>query len=176
MLYPDREARILAFLDALSIPYTLMHHGAVYTMDDCRDVPCKPDTAYCKNLFLANRQQTALYLLCLRGDQPFRSGDVSRQLGVSRLSFAPEALLPDCLGLLPGAVSALGLFFDGARRVQLVLDNAFLRCAHVAFHPCVNTATVVMPTQDFINTFLPAVSHVPRWVQIGPKDEECALI
>lgn len=172
MLYDDREARTLACLDALHIEYTLLHHAAAYTMDDCRDLVHEPGVAYCKNLFLCNRARTQFYLLCLRGTQPLRTSCVSRQLGVSRLSFAPNELLPDYLGLLPGAVSPFGLIFDAPCRVQLALDSALRSFERIAFHPCVNTATVILPTQDFINTFLPAAAHLPAWVRIG-EDEEC---
>ena len=173
MLYDDRQARTLTYLDALRIPYALLHHAAAYTMADCRGIVHEEGVAYCKNLFLSNRQCTRFYLLCLRENESLRTGDVSRQLGVSRLSFAPDTLLPEYLGLLPGAVSPLGLIFDTDRRVNLLLDDALRGFPHVAFHPCVNTATLILSTQDFIHTFLPAVAHEPVFVRIG-ESEECA--
>lgn len=174
MLYEDREARTFRALDALHIEYTLLHHAAAYTMDDCRAIARESGVAYCKNLFLSNRQHTRLYLLCLRENETLRTSDVSHQLGVSRLSFAPDALLPDCLGLLPGSVSPLGLLFDTQGRVTLLLDRALRGFERVAFHPCVNTATVILRTQDWINTFLPSIAHTPTWVRIG-EEEECVL-
>lgn len=174
MLYDDRQARTLAALDALHIEYTLLHHAAAYTMEDCRGIVRENGVAYCKNLFLSNRQHTQFYLLCLRENQALHTSDVSHQLGVSRLSFAPDAFLPEYLGLLPGSVSPFGLLFDSCRRVTLVLDRALRGFERVAFHPCVNTATVILRTQDWINTFLPAIDHAPVWVRIG-EDEECAL-
>lgn len=172
MLYEDREARTLALLDSLGVDYVLMHHAPAYTMDDCRDIVHEDGVAYCKNLFLSNRQNTRFYLLCLREDQVLRTSDVSHQLGVSRLSFAPDSLLPDYLGLLPGAVSPFGLAFDGENRVRLLLDSALRHYARIAFHPCVNTSTVILSTIDFINAVLPAIAHVPAWVRIGTEDEE----
>lgn len=172
MLYEDREARTLALLDTLGVHYTLMHHAPAYTMDDCRDIVHESGVAYCKNLFLSNRQRTQFFLFSLREDQIFRTSDISHQLGVSRLSFAPDTLLPELLGLLPGAVSPFGLLFDPHHQVQLVLDSALRRYARIAFHPCVNTATVVLSTSDFINTVLPALAHSPAWVCVGAEDEE----
>lgn len=172
MLYEDREARVLAFLDAQAVAYTLLHHAPAYTMDDCRDIVHEKDVAYCKNLFLSNRQRTQFFLYSLREDRVFRTSDISHQLGASRLSFAPDALLPDLLGLLPGAVSPFGLLFDEEKRVRLVLDDALVRFPRIAFHPCVNTATVILSTSDFIHIVLPALAHTPAWVRAGAEDEE----
>ena len=172
MLYEDRETRVLALLDRLGVAYTLLHHAPAYTMEDCRDIIREDDVVYCKNLFLSNRQRTRFYLFSLRENQVFRTSDVSHQLGVSRLSFAPDALLPELLGLLPGAVSPFGLLFDEGNAVQLVLDDTLVSFPRIAFHPCVNTATVILSTADFINTVLPALAHAPVWVRAGAEDEE----
>lgn len=45
----------------------------------------------CKNLFLCNRQKTQFYLLMLEGEKVFKTKDLSKQLGVARLSFADPA-------------------------------------------------------------------------------------
>lgn len=173
MLYEDREARVTALLDRLGVTYTLLHHAPAYTMDDCRDIIREDDVVYCKNLFLSNRQHTQFFLFSLRENQTFRTSDISHQLGSSRLSFAPDTLLPEMLGLLPGAVSPFGLLFDESQRVQLVLDDALAHFPRIAFHPCVNTATVILSTSDFIHTVLPALAHAPVWVRAGAEDEEC---
>ncbi len=44
-----------------------------------------------KNLFLCNRQKTQFYLLMLEGEKVFKTKDLSKQLGVARLSFADPA-------------------------------------------------------------------------------------
>ena len=41
----------------------------------------------CKNLFLCNRQKTNFYLLVMPGDKPFKTKELSKQMGISRLSF-----------------------------------------------------------------------------------------
>lgn len=57
-------------------------------MTDCLALGLAPDVAYCKNLFLCNRQQTQFYLLMMPGDKPFKTKYLSAQLGCARLSFA----------------------------------------------------------------------------------------
>jgi Ala-tRNA(Pro) deacylase len=95
---------------------------------------------------------------------------VSKLLGVSRLSFAPEEKLPDFLGLEKGAVSPLGLLFDAERRVQLVVDGALLDYEHLWFHPGVNTASVEISSRDFMQRFLPGIGREAILVRI-PREE-----
>ena len=77
----------------------------------------------CKNLFLCNRQKTCFYLLIMPGDKPFKTKELSKQMGISRLSFADENYMKELLDLYPGSVSVLGLMNDREHRVQLVIDE-----------------------------------------------------
>lgn len=166
----DREQKVYDALHALDIPFTVMQHEAVHTMDDCTALVAEPDVVYCKNLFLCNRQKTRFYLLLVLPDKVFHTASVSGQLGVSRLSFAPEELLPDYLGLCAGAVSPMGLLNDPQGRVRLLVDSDLPRSKRVAFHPCVNTATLILSTQDFLNVYLPHTDHIPTMVSL-PAEE-----
>ena len=107
----NRE-KVLQALRQWGIPFALYEHPPVHTMDDCffTEGVDWTKTEMPKNIFLCNRQKTTFYLMLLRHDVPFRTGTVSKALGVSRLSFAPDELLPEMLGLRAGAVSPLGLF------------------------------------------------------------------
>ena len=87
MPYDPRELPVYAALDALDIPYERFAHGPAMTMEDCAVFDAGRDAAHCKNLFLTNRQGTQFYLLLLVGEKPFITKDISRQLGVARLSF-----------------------------------------------------------------------------------------
>lgn len=115
----------------------------------------------CKNVFLCNRQQTAFYLMLLRPATPFRTAVVSKVLGVSRLSFAPEEALGSMLHLTAGSVSPLGLYFDREHHVTLCCEAAVRDTPLIAFHPCDNTATVVFTQDVFWNGVLPALGVTP---------------
>ena len=87
---------ILAWLTTAELSFRLYTHAHADTIDDCVRMPFINDgVTICKNVFLCNRQQTRYYLLLLRPHTPFRTAVVSKSLGVSRLSFAPEAALHD---------------------------------------------------------------------------------
>ena len=113
----------------------------------------------CKNLFLCNRQRTNHYLLLMPGDKPFRTKELSKQLGVARLSFANEEDMLELLDLQPGAVSVMGLMNDKEQRVRLIVDGDVLRQEYFGCHPCVNTSSMKLRTKDMTDVYLPATGH-----------------
>lgn len=104
-----REIRTYDLLDRLGIPFWRTDHAPATTMEVCHDIDAVLDVLICKNLFLCNRQKTNFYLLMMPGDKPFKTKDLSGQLGVARLSFADEAHMEEMLDLLPGSVSIMAL-------------------------------------------------------------------
>jgi Ala-tRNA(Pro) deacylase len=69
--------------------------------------------------------------------------------GEKALSFASPERLQKYLGLAPGSVSPLGLINDKNREVVVILDRDLLEHQALGFHPNVNTATLVIPTEGF---------------------------
>ena len=162
----DRARLVLEKLDALHIPYDYIEHDAAAHMDECRAIEEKLGAMVPRNLFLTTRRQGGFYLYVLRPDAPFRSGDVSRQAGTSRLCFAGEDALYDHLRVRPGSVTPLGLIFDADDGVTLLMDRALCDEVRLIFHPCVNTASVAMSTRDFLEIFLPAVRKTPVSIEV----------
>ncbi|MDD6094884.1 MAG: YbaK/EbsC family protein, partial [Clostridia bacterium] len=83
----QKEIDAFNLLDRLNIPYERVEHEAAMTIDDCGGVDNVLGTELCKNLFLTNSAKTAYYLLLLPGDKAFKTKEVSRQIGSTRLSF-----------------------------------------------------------------------------------------
>lgn len=148
---------ILTRLDALGVPYDRYDHPPA-TLEDCKCLPfAAPQVTVCKNILLCNRQQTVFFLYLTLPDKPFRTSEVSRLLGSSRLSFAPESCLTDMLRLRSGSLSPLGLWFDKTHRIVLAADTAVRQTERIAFHPCDNSCTVVFRQKDFWETVVPAL-------------------
>ena len=156
----EKELRVYDLLDALGISYERVDHEPVFTMEACRAVDdiLRP-AVICKNLFLCNRQQTDFYLLMIREDKKFLTKEISGQIGSSRLSFAPEGFMERFLDITPGSVSVLGLMNDRDRRVRLLVDEDVLKEEYFGCHPCVNTSSLRLKTQDVFGRFLPATGH-----------------
>lgn len=163
----SNKAAVLQRLDALAVPHQVYPHAAAFTMEDCLALPfAGPDVTICKNILLCNRQQTAFYLYVTLAGKPFRTADVSKLLGVSRLSFAPEGCLEEMLQLRSGSLNPMGLWFDEAHRIAFVVDTAICRTPRIAFHPCDNTATVVFAQEDFWNKVVPTLGTPPVFLDV----------
>ena len=107
-----------------------------------------------------------------------------------KLSFASAERMERCLGLLPGSVSPLGLMHDmnladigpdgtvvpkegvvakelfpDGHRVKLFLDKDLKDAPRVSFHPCDNTASVVLSNADFMR-FLEIWGGEYEWLDV----------
>ena len=163
----SNKARVLEYLQALSIPCEVYEHPAVFTMEECLALPyAAPDVTFCKNILLCNRQQTAFYLLTMPGDKPFHTKDLSAQIGSSRLSFAPPEKMEELLNTHPGSASVMGLLFDTEHRVQLVMDRDVYDAEYFCCHPCDNHGSLKIKTSDLLTKFLPHVGHEPIVVDL----------
>ena len=161
-----REQRVYDFLDGLGIEYERADHPHADTMEDCLAVDEALGTKLCKNLFLCNRQQTVFYLLLMPGDKPFKTKELSAQIQPSRLSFAGAEHMLEFLDIEPGAVSLLGLMNDRDKRVQLLVDEDLLRNETIGCHPCVNTSSLKLKTEDALGTYLQATEHEYKTVTL----------
>ena len=156
---------IMSRIRELNIPHEYHEHAAAHTMEDCLALPyAAPDVTFCKNLLLCNTPKTAFFLYITVPDKPFRTGDISKRLGSSRLSFAPSECLMDMLHLQSGSLSPLGLWFDGEQRIRLDFDKDVQREGRISFHPCDNTATVLFDQQVFWEQVVPALEHEPLFI------------
>ena len=171
----DKEVRVYDFLDKLEVEYQRVDHEAAMTMEACEaiDRVLGDDTAICKNLFLCNRQETDFYLLLMPGDKPFKTKNLSAQIGSARLSFAKPEYMEKYLDITPGSVSVLGLMNDHEKKVQLLIDEDVLKDPYFGCHPCINTSSLKFSTEDFQNKIIPALEHPPIMVKL-PRPEEQA--
>ena len=164
----DKEIRVYDFLDKLSVTYQRVDHEAAMTMDACEEIDrtLGDDTAICKNLFLCNRQETNFYLLLMPGDKPFKTKDLSAQIGSARLSFAKPEYMEKYLDITPGSVSVLGLMNDSEKKVQLLIDEDVMKEPYFGCHPCINTSSLKFTTEDLTKKIIPALGHDPITVSL----------
>lgn len=154
-----KEERCYELLDALDIEYYRVDHEHADTMEACAAIESTLGCEIIKNLLLTNRQQTDIYLLLMPAQKPFKTKILSKQLGVSRLSFATEEQMLRHLDITPGSVSVLGLMNDKDRAVKLIIDADVLKMDCIGCHPCINTSSLKIKTEDVLDKLLPAVSH-----------------
>lgn len=162
----EKEIKTYDMLDSLGIHYIRADHSPADTIEACKEVEKVIGVDICKNLFLCNRQMTKFYLLMMPGCKPFKTKDITQQIGSSRLSFASPELLSEHLDLTPGSVSIMGLVNDKDNKVQLLLDREIAESDFVRCHPCINTSTLKIKTSDILEKYLPYVHHQPIIVDL----------
>ena len=164
----DKEIRVYDFLDKLKIDYQRVDHEAAMTMEACEEIDrtLGDDTTICKNLFLCNRQETNFYLLLMPGSKPFKTKDLSAQIGSSRLSFAKPEYMEKYLDITPGSVSVMGLMNDPEKKVQLLIDKDIMKEPYFGCHPCINTSSLKFTTEDLTQKIIPALGHDPITVNL----------
>lgn len=166
----DTQAKVCEFLKLNGINYDLRVHAPVETMEDCALLGLP--APHCKNLFLCNRAKTQYYLLLICADKPFVTREVSKTLGVSRLSFGDGEALERLLHTHPGAVSPMGLIFPESAPVRLLCDEDLRKEEFIAFHPLTNEASLWMRASDFFDRFVPATGHEITFLPIAAPQAE----
>lgn len=87
----------------------------------------------------------------VRGDKRVNLKEFRKANGTRPLSFASAENLMDIMGLIPGAVTPLGILNDTEKKIHFYLDKHFLEePGLVGVHPNDNTATVWLKTEDLI--------------------------
>lgn len=161
-----KEQRVYALLEQLGLSYQRIDHEAAMTMEACAAIDAALQATICKNLLLCNRQCTDFYLLMLPGDKPFKTSVLSKEIGSSRLSFAAPEYMEQYLDITPGSVSVLGLMNDLDGHVQLLIDEDVLNGEYIGCHPCINTSSLRIRTEDMIHKVIPAMHHEIHTVRL----------
>lgn len=155
----EKEIQVYDLLDSLGILYYRTDHEAAFTIEACLDVDKILGLEICKNLFLCNRQKTAYYLLVMPGRKALKTKELSKQIPTSRLSFASGEDMEEYLNVTPGSATIMALMYDTKNRVQLLVDEEVLEDEEFGCHPCVNTSSIKLRTEDVFGRFLEAVHH-----------------
>ena len=162
----DKEIRCYDLLDSLGIEYQRVDHEPAMTMEACLAVDEALEATMCKNLMLCNRQCTVFYLLLTPGGKVFKTSELSKKIGSSRLSFAKPEPMEEFLDITPGSLSVLGLMNDKENHVNLLIDEDVLKGEYIGMHPCINTSSLRIRTADLMDKVIPAMGHAPTLVQL----------
>lgn len=179
----ERESlrkKVLDFLTENSIGYELYTHPELSSIDEClaywKDIH---DATHCKNLFFRNHKGNRHYLVSFECHKDLDIHALEHSLHQGKLSFASPERMDRCLGVTPGSVCAFGLIhdigiadkadpkelFDNGHRVKYFLDSDLRTAERVSFHPCDNTASVVLTNEMFLR-FLSIWGGEYEWIEI----------
>jgi Ala-tRNA(Pro) deacylase len=144
------QKELYALFDRLNIPYEYHEHPPLATIDDAKTHWKDYNSGRCKNIFFRNHKGDRHYLIILEHLRQLNIRDLEHRLRQGKLSFASDKRLKQYLGVEPGSVSPFGLINDSEKHVHLFIDEKLNESDRLAFHPNVNTATLVISRSDFL--------------------------
>lgn len=159
-MYNSFVSDIYQTLSELNITYEKHEHPAVFTVEDSKQYDRAFEAGKTKNLFLRNKKGDKHFLVIVESSKRIDLKELSVSLKESKLSFASPERLIQYLGLTPGSVSPFGLINDQNKVVNVILDQGLLRYQKLAFHPNINTATLVISTEDFKRFLTHTGNHI----------------
>ena len=139
---------IYSILQSLNIQYEKFEHPAVFTVAEATQYDRGIDAGKSKNLFLRNVKGDKHYLVVMQANKRLDLERLAMLFNEKKLSFASENRLLKYLGLTPGSVSPFGLINNTDKSVTVIMDNDLLHYQKLAYHPNINTVTLVVTKED----------------------------
>lgn len=139
---------VYKLLNQLNIQYDKIEHPPLFTGKDNEKYKIKFDAIICKNLFIRNSNKSQYYLFTLPIEKTVNLKSLQILLEETRLSFGNENILEEKLGIKAGAVSIFNIINMKENDVIFILDKEILKYEKVAFHPNVNTETVIFNPKE----------------------------
>ena len=141
--------RLIDLLQNTKYNIEVHKHDALFTVKDSKELRGKIKGAHSKNLFLKNKKNEFFLLSCEEGDR-IDLKKISKSLNLGNISFAKEEYLKQYLKIKPGSVSPFALLNDEDEKVNFYLEKTLYESRHINFHPLLNTLTVTIETDKFI--------------------------
>ena len=120
------KEQIYEFIKSKNIWYEITKHEAVFNMADLTRINIPYPESDAKNLFVRDDKKRNYYLITIKGNKKVNLKEFRKSNNIRNLSFASENDLMNILGLIPGAVTPLGLLNDKDLKVSFYLDKDFV--------------------------------------------------
>ena len=160
------QKQIYETLALLRIPFDRVDNDPAISMSDCHEIEKVLDVHIVKTFLLCNRQQNRFYLFVTPGEKPFITKDFSKALGISRVSFAPEALLKELLDSPVGGTSILSTVYDKEQVVKVIIDNEILNSPYLGCNDATTTTYLKLPMNRILEDYLRQTNHLPIFVNL----------
>ena len=141
--------KVTSFLQSLNIPYQLIRHPAVVTTEESKQVIHVENCLSCKSLFVKDKKSNNYYMVVLTFDKRANMRGLASYVGCAKFEFATEEVLWQKLKVHRGSVSPYAFLNEEGNTIPLLIDSDVWHGNNVKFHPCDNTATVVVSVDNF---------------------------
>ena len=159
------QKELYEILEKLAIEFEYHEHPPLATIEDARIHWKDYNSGRCKNIFFRNHKGNRHYLVILEHLSQLNIRDLEKRLKQGKLTFASDQRLMKHLGVEPGSVSPFGLINDKERHVHLFIDERLKESQRLAFHPNINTATLVISKSDFLK-FLVSTGNAFEFIRL----------
>jgi Ala-tRNA(Pro) deacylase len=143
------SVRLIDLLKKTKYNIEVHKHDALFTVQESKELRGKIKGAHSKNLFLKNKKNK-FFLLSCEESVKIDLKKISKSLDLGNISFAREEHLDQYLQIKPGSVSPFALLNDRDGKVSFYLDKTLYESEHINFHPLINTLTITIETNKFI--------------------------
>ena len=157
--------KLYNLLKQLRISFEYLEHPETPTIDIAKQYWAGHDAKHCKNLFFRNHKGNRHYLVILDCERDMDIHSIEKQLHQGKLSFASPERMMKYLGVTPGSVTPFGLINDAEHHVYVFLDKNLQKAERLSFHPCINTASLIISKEDFLR-FLDVVRNRYEWIEL----------
>lgn len=144
------DPKLYELLSKLAIKFDYCEHPPAPTIEEAKQYWVDLEATHCKNLFFRNHKGNRHYLVVLEHTRQMDIRSIEQSLKQGKLSFASSERMAKYLGVQPGSVTPLALMNDTERHVHLFLDENLKHSERISFHPCINTASIILTYADFI--------------------------
>ena len=161
----DRQQKVVDTLKNLGIEFDIHFHPPIPTIEEAINYWKEFDSTHCKNLFFRNHKGNKHYLVLFECMHQMDIHDLEHRLHQGKLTFASEARMDKYLGVKPGSVTPFGLINDQEHHVTVFLDQTLQQAEKLSFHPCINTASLIIKREDLIR-FLDYCGNQYIWMEV----------
>ena len=141
--------KLIELLNKEKYNFEVHQHEALFTVEDSKNHRGKIDGTHSKNLFLKNKKNNFFLFSCEEAEK-VNLKTLSKSLGLGNVSFAKKEYLDQYLKIKPGSVSPFALLNDENKSVSFYLEKNLYESKFVNFHPLINTFTITIKTDRFI--------------------------
>jgi Ala-tRNA(Pro) deacylase len=159
------QKELYELFERLAIQFEYHEHPPLATIEDAKIHWKEYNSGRCKNIFFRNHKGDRHYLVILEHLRQLNIRDLEQRLRQGKLTFASDGRLKKFLGIEPGSVSPFGLINDSENHVHLFIDEKLNEYNRLAFHPNVNTATLVISKSDFLK-FLEYTGNTYEFIRL----------
>lgn len=159
----EARERLFERFASLGIAAPTVPYPAHQTVEEGKVLRGAMAGTFTKNLLLKDKKDR-VFLFSIHEDRALDLKSLHTRIGANgRLGFASGERMTELLGVMPGALTPLGLINDDANAVTAVIDASLLNAEQVNFHPLINTESTGLGPSELL-TFIRSCGREPMLI------------